>query len=60
MLFATFYVTIILRDTKNIYKISSCKPHRLKANSLTNAVCNFHSIRLTVEKVIAKIKGVPI
>jgi len=37
MLSATFYVTaIMLRYTKNIYKICHCKPHTLKANFLTN------------------------
>jgi len=38
VLSATFYVTIILRYTSNIYKICSCKPYRLKANFLTNTV----------------------
>jgi len=39
VLSATFYVTaIILLYTKNICKICNCKPHRLKANFLTNTV----------------------
>ena len=39
MLSTTFYVTaIILRYTKNIYKIRNCKPHLLKASFLTNTL----------------------
>jgi len=39
VLSVTFYVTaIILRYTKNIYRICNCKPHPLKANFLTNTL----------------------
>ena len=58
--FATAFVTaIILRYTKNIYKICNCKPHRPKANFLTNTCCNFHSNQSTTEKVIAKLQRGP-
>ena len=39
VLSATFYVTaVILRYTKNVYKICNCKPRHWKANFLTNTV----------------------
>ena len=60
VLWLHFVTAIILCCTKNIYKIYNCKPHRLKVNFLTNKCCNFHSNRLTFEKVIAKIQRVPI
>jgi len=33
-----FVTAIVLRHTKNIYEICNCKPHRLKANFLTNTM----------------------
>jgi len=33
-----FVTAIILCHTKNIYELCNCKPHRLKANFLTNTV----------------------
>jgi len=59
MLSATFYVTaIILRYTKNIYKICNCKPlpESKFPNEYTLQWCNFHSNPSTFEKVIAKIQ----
>ena len=36
-----FVTAIILRYTKNIYKICNCQPHSLKANFLTNTLVKF-------------------
>ena len=59
MLCATFCNAIILRYTKNIYKICNCKPHPWKQISQRLHWCSFHSNWATFEKVIAKIQRSP-
>jgi len=54
-----FVTAIILRYTKNMYKICNCKPYPLKANFLANTLIYFRSNRSSFEKVIAKIQRGP-
>jgi len=49
-----FVTAIILRHTKNIYEICNCKPHRLKANFLTNTVMQFSFKSINIWKSYCK------